>query len=93
MSNHGPTRAESGPYLRATALIGVPVIALLAVPLYARTEPVVLDFPMFYWWTCLWIAALSGGIALALRLLQRAESERDRSRAVAGGAHSTEVGR
>ena len=73
MNNHAPARTARGPYVRATALIGVPVIALLAVPLYARTEPVVLDFPMFYWWTCLWIVALSAGIGMAFRVLQRVQ--------------------
>jgi hypothetical protein len=69
MHNHAPARPARSPYLWATVLIGVPVVALLAVPLYARTEPVLLDFPMFYWWTCLWIAALSVGITLAFRIL------------------------
>jgi hypothetical protein len=88
MSNPPTARAARGTNLRAAALIGVPVIALLAVPLYARTEPVVLDFPMFYWWTCLWIAALSAGIGLAFRIIQRAESTRD----LATSARGTEVG-
>ena len=73
MHNHAPKRAARAPYLWATVVIGIPVIALLAIPLYARTEPVVLDLPMFYWWTFVWIAALSAGIGTAFHLLQRAE--------------------
>ena len=78
MSNHAPRRAARGPYLWASVLIGVPVVALLAVPLYSRTEPVVWDFPMFYWWTCLWIAALSVGAGISFRLLERAQKEAGR---------------
>lgn len=66
--------AESRAYGAATLMIGVPAIALLAVPFYSHVDPVVLDFPMFYWWTFLWIAALSLGILASYRIIERAKA-------------------
>jgi hypothetical protein len=66
-----PTRAVSRrPYLVATAAMGVPAVALLAVPLYSRTEPVFLTLPMFYWWTFLWIIGISAGTLIAHRVIE-----------------------
>jgi len=75
MYNHPSSRPRRRAYLWATLLIGVPVLALLAVPLYARTEPTLFAFPMFYWWTFVWIAALSAGIGAAFHLLERGHDD------------------
>jgi hypothetical protein len=62
------------PYLVASVAMGVPVIALLAVPLYSRTEPVFLTLPMFYWWTFLWIIGISVGTLVAHRVIEASKT-------------------
>lgn len=65
------TRAVSRrPYLVATVAMGVPAVALLAVPFYSRTEPVLLTMPMFYWWTFVWIIGISAGTLIAHRVIE-----------------------
>lgn len=73
-----PTRS----YVVSTIIVAIPVIALLAVPLYSRREPVLFSFPMFYWWTFVWIALLSIAIFAAYRLIENAKAANDRA---AGG--------
>ncbi|WP_206050985.1 DUF3311 domain-containing protein [Nocardioides speluncae] len=50
------------------ALLVLPVLALLAVPLYGRVEPRVGGVPFFYWFqaACLLLAVVSMTAALIL---------------------------
>jgi len=59
-------------YVISALLMGLPVLALLAVPLYSRREPTIAGFPMFYWWTYLWIALISAGTWASYRIIGRA---------------------
>jgi hypothetical protein len=68
----GAVATSARPYAISAFLIGVPVLALLAVPLYSHREPVLAGFPMFYWWTFLWIAAISAGTWASYRIIGRA---------------------
>ena len=36
-------------------LLLLPYLGLLWVPLYNRTDPVLLGFPFFYWYQLLWV--------------------------------------
>jgi hypothetical protein len=67
-----PTSAR--PYLVSAVLMAVPVVALLAVPLYSRISPKVLGLPMFYWWTFLWIVLLAAATMAAHRIIERAKA-------------------
>jgi hypothetical protein len=61
-----PPREPWGSY----AILVVPFIATLWVPLYNRAEPTLLGFPFFYGWLFLWIplcSALNGALYLVLR--------------------------
>ena len=52
-------------------LLLLPFLATLAVPLYNRTEPVVLGFPFFYWYLFACLFALPAILWLAHRGPQR----------------------
>ena len=48
----------------------LPFIGLLWPPLYAKTDPVLLGFPFFYWYQFAWVivsAVLTGIVYLATR--------------------------
>ena len=52
-------------------LLAVPCVAVLAVPIYDRRDPVLFGLPMFYWWQLLWVP-LSGaflGMVYAIEAL------------------------
>ena len=52
------------------ALLLIPFVGALWVPLYNRVEPTVAGFPFFYWYLFLWIlltAALSAVVYVAIR--------------------------
>jgi hypothetical protein len=41
------------------ALLLLPVIGLLWVPFYDKTEPALLGFPFFYWYQLAWVPVTS----------------------------------
>jgi len=47
-------------------LLSLPFVATLYPPFYARRDPVIFNFPFFYWYQLLWVvlAALVVGIVL-----------------------------
>lgn len=51
----------------------LPVVALLAVPTYARSEPRVLGLPFFYAYQLGWVVAVVVLLALADRLRRAGE--------------------
>ena len=51
------------------ALLALPVVAVLMVPLYARRGPELWGFPFFYWYQLLWVllcAAFTSGAYLLI---------------------------
>jgi hypothetical protein len=70
----GRPSASARPYLVSAVLLAVPVIALLAVPLYSRISPSFLGLPMFYWWTFLWIVLLALATFTSHRIIDRAKA-------------------
>ena len=49
------------------ALLLLPVVGLLAVPLYDRLEPRLWGFPFFYWYQLAWIPVTAALTALVAR--------------------------
>jgi hypothetical protein len=52
------------------ALLLVPFVGTLAVPIYLRTEPAIHGVPFFYWYQFLWIllgALITAGVYYATR--------------------------
>lgn len=60
-----------------------PFVALLWVSSYAKTDPVFIGIPFFYWYQMLWVVISTGLTMTAYRLWQR--DQRARS-AAKGGA-------
>lgn len=58
---------------RATAalLLLLPVVAMLAVPLYDRRQPELAGVPFFYWFQLAWAPATVLLLAVAARVLRR----------------------
>jgi hypothetical protein len=64
MSRPSSHRLSPGAAATAGVLLAVPILALLLVPLYARTGPELWGFPFFYWYQLLWVVicgAFTGG--------------------------------
>ena len=49
-------------------LLIVPVLAVLAVPVFNRTGPTLWGFPFFYWYQMLWVILCSGTAGLVFLL-------------------------
>ncbi len=75
-----PTRgpARPLPYVIAGILIAVAIVMPLAVPMYAKADPVLCGFPFFYWYQLLWVFIAAGLLGIAY-LIMRAEDRRRRA--------------
>ncbi|QNI38060.1 DUF3311 domain-containing protein [Edaphobacter sp. 4G125] len=51
-------------------LLAVPYLALCFPQLYARTTPVLLGFPFFYWYQFAWVVLTSALLTLVYRALK-----------------------
>ncbi len=49
-------------------LLLVPVLAMLAVPVFNRTAPTLWGFPFFYWYQMLWVILCAGAVGLVFVL-------------------------
>ena len=49
-------------------LLLVPVLAVLAVPIFNRVAPTLWGFPFFYWYQMLWVVLCSGTAGLVFLL-------------------------
>jgi hypothetical protein len=66
--NRGPL--PLGALTLAGILLVIPLVALLIVPVYARTTPRLWGFPFFYWYQLVWVfvtAALTYAAYLVLQ--------------------------
>jgi Protein of unknown function (DUF3311) len=63
----------------AGALLAVPLLALLIVPIYARSGPELLGFPFFYWYQLAWVFLAAGFTQAAYGVITRARHEDDDS--------------
>jgi Protein of unknown function (DUF3311) len=74
-----PTRsAPRSAQVLAGLLLAVPVVAVLAVPIYSRTDPTVGGWPFFYWYQVLWILLCPIFTVAAAVVLRRARNGSDR---------------
>jgi hypothetical protein len=51
-------------------LLVLPVLALLAVPVYNRTDPALAGVPFFYWYQLAWVPLTALLLAVTSRLLR-----------------------
>lgn len=52
----------------AGVLLVIPIVALMAVPLYAKDGPELFDFPFFFWYQFAWVFLCSAMTWTAYRL-------------------------
>jgi len=56
-------------------LLAIPLLALLIVPIYARSGPQLLGFPFFYWYQFAWVFLASGFTQMAYVVIKRGRHE------------------
>ena len=54
--------------IAAGVLLLIPIVALMWVPSYARTDPELFGFPFFFWYQFLWVFLCSAMTYSAYRL-------------------------
>lgn len=64
----GPPPTNKAMMIAAGVLLVIPIVALLAVPTYAKTEPELFGFPFFFWYQFLWVFLCSAMTYGAYRL-------------------------
>ncbi len=55
------------------ALLAIPIVMPLLVPIYAREEPELFGFPFFFWYQFLWIIFAATLTTIAYRITARQE--------------------
>ncbi len=78
---HAPRRDRVPPTDRrlivaASICLAIPIVALMAVPTYAREDPELFGFPFFFWYQLLWVFLCSGFTWTAYKLVQAARRGR-----------------
>ncbi len=58
-------------------LLLLPVLAVLAVPVFNRAAPTLWGFPFFYWYQMLWVILCSVTAALVFLIEDRGDHTRD----------------
>jgi hypothetical protein len=67
-------------------LLAVPILAILIVPIYARSGPEVGGWPFFYWYQVVWVPLSALFTGAAYVLVRRARANGDGARANDDGA-------
>jgi hypothetical protein len=67
-------------------LLAVPIVAILIVPIYARSGPEIGGWPFFYWYQVLWVPVSALFTGAAYVLVHRARANGD-------GRHSAGAGK
>ncbi len=70
MSSRDPNRPPYARRVAAGVLLGVPIAATLAVPLFDRVSPSLLGFPFFYWFQLVWVLLTGLCAGIAFRVLR-----------------------
>ena len=93
MTHHSPHGRHTAAWVSVTILLVIAVGGTLVVPIYARSTPVLVDFPFFYWYQLLWVpvvAILSGIAYLIIRPADATAAAQGAS--AAPGTRSDEAG-
>ena len=75
MSSTPPRPLPTSTMLTVLALLAVPILAILIVPIYARSGPELGGWPFFYWYQVVWVPASAVFTGAAYALVRRARSE------------------
>ena len=60
----------------AGILLLIPIVALMAVPTYTKTDPELFGFPFFFWYQFLWVFLCSGFTYAAYVVVRKARPHR-----------------
>jgi hypothetical protein len=60
----------------AGVCLAIPIVALMAVPTYAREDPELFGFPFFFWYQLIWVFLCSGFTWMAYKLVLAARRPR-----------------
>ena len=89
LGNDERSRAPGVPHtdkpkmIAAGVLLLIPIVALMAVPSYTRTDPELFGFPFFFWYQFLWVFLCSAMtwcaylLTLSARRDQPADADED----------------
>ncbi len=69
-------------------LLAVPILAILIVPIYARSGPEVGGWPFFYWYQVVWVPLSAVFTGAAYALVHRARAHGNGARANGNGARA-----
>jgi hypothetical protein len=83
MTQYSRRRPSTGVWILVTILLVIAVAGTLAVPIYARKTPVLLDFPFFYWYQLLWVPVVGILCGIAYFLVRPGEAAARREQAAA----------
>ncbi len=72
MSDTGHFRLGTRDMIVAGILLAIPLLALLLVPIYARSGPELFGFPFFYWYQLAWVFLAAGFTHAAYIVVRRA---------------------
>jgi hypothetical protein len=75
----GPPPTDKTKMAIAGVLLLIPIVALLWVPSYARTDPELFGFPFFFWYQFLWVFLCSALTWTAYRLTLSARGRTTRT--------------
>jgi hypothetical protein len=94
MTHHSPGRPRTAVWVTVTIVLVVAVAGTLAVPIYARATPALVDFPFFYWYQLLWVPVVGilCGIAYVLVTSGSSAARRREAAAPDSGAGDTGIG-
>ena len=76
--DEGPPPTDKRKMAAAGVLLLIPIVALMWVPSYARTEPELLGFPFFFWYQFVWVFVCSALTWTAYKLTLSARRGDDR---------------
>ena len=71
MSDAAQKRLPTGVAVTVGVLLAIPVLALVIVPIYARSGPELWGFPFFYWYQFAWVFLASLFTFSAYGLIER----------------------
>jgi Protein of unknown function (DUF3311) len=92
MTHHSPRRPRTAVWVTVTILLVVAVAGTLAVPIYARRAPVLLDFPFFYWYQLLWVPVVGILCGISYFLVTSGDAAARRREAAASGSGADDTG-
>ncbi len=67
-----------GVLLTVLALLAVPVVAILIVPIYAHDGPKIAGWPFFYWYQVVWVLLSGAFTTAAFQVVRRARARDER---------------